>query len=152
MPNTAITSQKMIPALASGQDLAVLRALNEETIDFIYAFSALCYARKEYRRAQSGFKFLARHKHRDPDMWQALAQTYIVQEKYNEAMKAYLVLACLRPTARLCLDIARLFHKMHSIRHAKIFISAAQRALLERDSQSLRKEITIFAKSLNGAQ
>ena len=137
-----------IEAVASGKELAELRGLNSATIDFIYAFSALHYQNGNYDDAVIGFKFLCRHKHRDADMWLALARALFAQGKKMEAIKAYLMVAVLRPSATLCLEIARIFFVEGDNFNAKTFIDAAKRALLpnsptelKRDIQQLEKEV-----------
>jgi len=125
--------------------------VNEETINFIYAFSALNHKRGNHEDAVRGFRFLCRHKHRDPDMWLALARAQRAQGDRQAALKSYLMAATLRPTAFLCLEIARAFMAESMFEAAQAFIAAAKRALLPGDSDQLRKDITNFEKEINTA-
>ncbi len=143
-----ISEEQAIAAIASGKELAELRGVNEATIDFIYAFSALNYQRGRYRDAARGFRFLCRHKHRDPDMWLALARALFHDKAYVSAMEAYLMVALLRPSASLCLEIARAFMTIDMRTQAKVFTAAAARVLLPSDRDELHDEIAAFGKQL----
>ncbi len=145
-----ISKEQAISAIADGKDLAELRGLNDATIDFIYAFSALNYKRGRYEDAARGFRFLCRHKHRDSDMWLALARSSFQNKDYMRALESYLMVALLRPSASLCLEIARAFMTVNMRAQAKIFAAAATRALLPADRRELRGEIAIFEKELEG--
>lgn len=138
------THDEAIKAIAEGKELAELRGLNEATIDFIYAFSALHYKNEKYEDALIGFRFLCRHKHRDPDMWIALARTLFAKGEQKEALKTYLMAATLRPTAALCLEIARAFFAQEMIEQTKIFLAAAKR-VLETHGQGQRLEPELLA-------
>ena len=141
-----IQREDAITAITKGEELAELRGLNKETIDFIYAFSALNYQRGKYEDAARGFRFLCRHKHRDPDMWLALARAQFAAQDRLSALKAYLVVAVLRPSAALCLEIARAFMAAAQPEPAQTFLAAAKRALLPSDNDALRSDISKFEK------
>ena len=153
---TETTEKKIIDrsqafaAIASGKNLAELRGINEATIDFIYAFSALNYKRGQYEAAARGFRFLCRHKHLDPDMWLALARASFQNKDYEQALEAYLMLALLRPSASLCLETARAFMTVKMLEQAKVFAAAAARVLLPEDRDELRGEISALEKELKG--
>lgn len=135
-------------AIAEGKDLAELRSINEATIDFIYAFSALNYKNEAYDDAVIGFRFLCRHKHRDPDMWLALARALFAKGEQTEALKAYLMTAVLRPSAALCLEIARAFFVQGELSQTKVFVEAAKRALLAGSTDKLKQDIFNFEKEV----
>ena len=146
-----LSRSQAIKAIAAGGDLAQLRGVNEATIDFIYAFSALNYKQGKYKEAASGFRFLCRHKHRDPDMWLAYARALFGHKDYMPALESYLMVAVMRPSASLCLEIARAFMVANMPQQAGVFIQAAGRALLPGDSDALRRDIAAFEKELEGA-
>ena len=144
-----IKREQAIKTIAAGEELASLRGLNEETVDFIYAFSAMNYQRGNYDDAVRGFRFLCRHKHREPDMWLALARAQFAKRDYLAALKAYLMVATIRPSAALCLEIARAFLAAAMPEQAKTFIHAAERAILPSDSEQLRGDIGQFQKEMD---
>ena len=143
-----IDEDQAIAVIASGKELAELRGLNDATIDFIYALSALNYKRGQYGEAARGFRFLCRHKHRDPDMWLAQARALFNNKDYVKALESYLMVALLRPSASLCLEIARAFMTADMIAPAQVFAAAAARALLPGDPDELRSEIAALGKEL----
>ena len=143
-----ITRAQAIEAIAQGRDLAELRNINEATIDFIYAFSTLHYDKGNYDDAIIGFRFLCKHKHRDADMWLALARSLFTKGEQVEALKAYLMTAFLRPTAALCLEIARIFFIRGEKEQAQVFISAARRALLPNNPPQLEADILAVEKEV----
>lgn len=142
------TREDAIKEIASGSDLAKLRGVNSATIDFIYAFATLNYKNEKYDDAIIGFRFLCRHKHRDPDMWLALARTLFANGERTEALKAYLMVAILRPTAAVCLEIARAFFVDGEKGSAKVFLDAAKRSVLPDTSSELEKDILNFEKEV----
>jgi hypothetical protein len=81
-------------------------------------------------------------------MWLALARALFAKEERLEALKAYLMVAVLRPTAALCLEIARVFFIQGELSQTKVFINAAKRALLPSSTDALKQDILNFEKEV----
>ena len=133
--------------IQQGGDLAELRGLNDKAQAFIYAYASMHFQRGDYETARRGFRFLCAHKHREPDMWLALARSVMAGRDYREALRAYAMALHLRPSGGVCLEAARCCLALAAAAEAEAFLRAAESFIGEEETPlfheiaSLKREI-----------
>ncbi len=133
--------------IQQGGDLAEIRGLNDKAQAFIYAYASMHFQRGDYETARRGFRFLCAHKHREPDMWLALARSVMAGRDYREALRAYLMALHLRPAGGVCLEAARCCLALAAAAEAEAFLRAAESFIGEEETPlfheiaSLKREI-----------
>lgn len=126
--------------------------LSHEAKQALYGLAYTCYTQGKYEEAAGHFRLLTKADMHSYDYWMGLGASLQMAKKYQKAIHAYEMAACLNPTdPQLHIQAADCFFGSGHARDALFALACAERAAgmnkPSKKNQNLLKQLTLMQQA-----